>query len=281
MKYILTSLLLILAFPGVCLAQNTVVKPRPLSMTYVIGANVAVGAATAVIGRINQKKSLPRAAAKGAAAGAMIFAAKWVISRNYPSTNLLGRSLGAVGSSAVLNSARDRPMFEQMAIPYGPVRFHISLDSTVKVRLKIDLAATISTLQALNNDEIKFDGGRSISSGVMTFRADTTGTATEISGMHRASVVVFRPASTRQGVSESEAEKTIAHELVHVVQYDFLFNAVGSPAEDGLAKLIPGAEKVHRFIDIGLHTAIWSAVNAGVPYAKRPWEREAVTFVEH
>jgi hypothetical protein len=171
-------------------------------------------------------------------------------------------------------------MFEQMAIPYGPVRFHVDTRSKLRVRMKLDLAAAISAAQAFADDEVKFDGERSFSSGVMTFRADTIGAATAISGMHTASVVAFRPASVHQSVLEADAERTIGHELVHVIQYDFLFNAVGSAVEDKLMPLIPGGRTVHRFVDIGFHSAVWAGINAGVPYEKRPWEREATSLAD-
>jgi len=280
-KPVLTALLLIVLCHDACLAQGTFAEPKPVSTGVILGVNTAIGAATAAIGRAMEKKPIGLAAAKGAGGGLMIFGAKLLVSRNNDATNLIARSLGAFGSSAILNSARDRPMFEQVAIPYGPVRIHVDMKSAVRVRLKLDLAATISTVRAFNDESISFDKSRSVLSGVMTFRADTVGKPTQISGMHRATVVAFRPASRHQSVLPSQAERTIGHEFVHVLQYDFLFNALGAPAEDKIMPLIPGGRTIHRFIDVGFHAAIWAAMNASVPYSSRPWEREAASFAKH
>jgi hypothetical protein len=60
-----------------------------------------------------------------------------------------------------------------------------------------------------------------------------------------------------------------------VGQYDFAFIIWSEPTEAWISRKVRGAERLHRYVDLGLHVPLWGAVNTIVPYRDLPWEREA------
>jgi hypothetical protein len=67
----------------------------------------------------------------------------------------------------------------------------------------------------------------------------------------------------------------LAHERVHVLQYDFALAAWGEPAEAWLLAPLPGGARLDRYLDFGLPLLPWAAANLVIPHDYRPWEQEA------
>jgi hypothetical protein len=244
----------------------------------VLAANMAVGAGTAAIGRIIAKKNPLKAAVTGAIAGSVVFAGKWMVAKNDDRSNLLGRSIAAVGSSAVRDAAAGNPYLANVVLPYGVVRVHVTRLTQKPVSVRLDLAASIATLVNASSSSEQLQLKKSIISGVPFFLIDRNKRGGSLEGIHQAGVVTYRTETPFVVQAEETTRKMLGHELAHVVQSDFLFIAYASPVEDWLFPLLPGGRTIHRFVDIGLHVPMLSAANAIVPYTDRPWEREAVTL---
>ena len=66
------------------------------------------------------------------------------------------------------------------------------------------------------------------------------------------------------------------HENVHVLQDDFLADAVANPVESALLNRTEIGRRITRHIDLGLLSLpINGIANSLIPYTSRPWEREA------
>jgi hypothetical protein len=66
------------------------------------------------------------------------------------------------------------------------------------------------------------------------------------------------------------------HENVHVLQDDYLANTVANPIERAVLERTEIGRRISRHVDIGLLSVPLNGLaNGVVPYAARPWEREA------
>lgn len=136
--------------------------PRPTSLAVLIFANSGLGAIEAGVTSSVRHKSLRTPIVKGAIAGLVVFAGKWVVSRNDYSTNLLGRSIAAAGSSGILDAAAGRPLFTIMTFSYGPVNLHVDRRETRLFHLKLNLATSIILARELRGKEQHLQPTRSI-----------------------------------------------------------------------------------------------------------------------
>ncbi|MGK2963750.1 MAG: hypothetical protein ACSLFK_16640 [Gemmatimonadaceae bacterium] len=241
--------------------------------------NAGLGALGSIVGQsVRGKRMTVRGALQGAAGGGLVYAGKVVIARNSGFTNLLGRELAAVGSSGVLNASSGRGFFDHLSLPWGPVRVHIDRGPATKVNLKLDLAGSVATIAALADPDLDFELGKSLGYGVAVFRADRAENPNLAEGSHAAGVVRYRTGIPQGTASSAEIRGTIGHELVHVVQADFLFTVLSEPLEARLMGRHAVSRFVNRYVDIGSNVPLASGLNALVPYSRRPWESEAVSL---
>jgi len=227
---------------------------------------------------IRGKRIGRRAVAQGAIGGALVFAGKVAVARNSDYANLLGRELAAVGSSGIQNAAAGRGFIDHLSLPWGPVRFHIDRLPRTKVSLKLDLAGSVATIIALVDNDLAFDVERSLINGVAVFEVDSAIRSGSLGGSYFGGVVKFRSRTRYETAAPSTTRRTIGHELVHVVQSDFQFNALAEPAETYALGMFSVGRVIHRYVDLGLNVPLASALNSLGSYERRPWEREAFTL---
>lgn len=274
------ALLGCLAFPSwlPLKAQEAALPQRYNNGLLAIG-NTGIGALASVVGQgVRGKRVTLRRTLQGAAGGGLVYAGKAVVARNSGFTNLLGRELAAVGSSGVRNASSGRGFFDNLSLPWGPVRVHIDRKAATKVMVKLDLAGSVATIVALADSDLDFELGKSFAYGVAVFRADRAENPDLADGSHAAGVVRYRTGIPQGTASPAKIRGTIGHELVHVVQADFLFNALSEPLESHLMGRHAVSRFVNRYVDIGGNVPFASGLNAVVPYARRPWESEAVSL---
>lgn len=280
MTFVRTALLLCLvgdfARPQTVMAQDQRVQPYSIGAVFV--GNVVIGAAIAAVGHARHRDEAMRAAAKGGAAGAIVFAGKWIVSQNKSPTNILGREIEAAGSSGIRNAADGNGLFQFISLVYGPVRFHVTTGKTFAVIPKLDLASSFELWRAARGKQLSFELERSLTSGIPVFEIDSAKRTGGLGGSHEGGVVRFRAKTPAQIIAPDILERVIGHEFVHVAQYDFAFNAIVEPIEASVLNKIPGGSHLHRYVDLGLNVPLLSALNATVPYRSRPWEREARTL---
>jgi len=261
-----------------CQAQTETDRVVPAKDLTIVAGNVLLGAATAGIGRALKGTGVRRAIAKGALGGLTVYAGKVLVSRNSRFTNYFGRTLASAGGSAVLDAAAGRSLFTVVTLPYGPIRVHVKKSGRYHAHVKLDLWTSIVMIEGFRKKAQALDVETSLFAGVPVFEIDSMKPTGVVGGSHLAGVITFRTATAEDHASDSERRKIIGHELVHVVQSDFLFNSYAMPLEAELLKRVPLGRQLHRVVDFGIHVPIWSGINSLVPYRRRPWEREARTL---
>jgi hypothetical protein len=123
--------------------------------------------------------------------------------------------------------------------------------------------------------DVAFEPGQSLSSGMPVFALHGRSGEEDWAGYQAAGVIWRRgdPSAAREaGLSAADV---LAHERVHVLQFDFGFLVWSDPVEERLTRELPGGAWMDRHLDWGLFLAGWGLANQVIPYHLRPWEQEA------
>lgn len=244
-----------------------------------LAANAALGGVTAGLLRRARGGSFREGFLSGAAGGAATYAGKRLVAERWGGAGMLGRQVGAVGSSVSRNAALGKAALDEVMLPLGPLRVYVRAREERPVHLKLDLASTAVAAYVALREDTELDGRESLSSGVLVFRR--YGDPEEIgwNGAQVAGVVQVRAgASPEAPLALEEMERirgTLAHERVHVVQYDQSFLLWSAPAEAWALRGAGWSRAVHRYVDLGLNAPLWAGLNSVFPYDSRPWEEEA------
>lgn len=231
------------------------------------GANVALGGLTGGIGEHRRGGSFWRGFVAGAAGGGLTFAGKQVSATRFTGAGVLGRQMAAVGGSVVNNAAAGRAPFARLVLPLGPVRAYVEPGRSRPIRVKIDAAQLVGIGYAGTRPGAQLDVGASLSSGAPVFRVgDEWG--------HRAGHVAGVVLMTDHAIAR-EGRYALAHERVHVGQYDFAFLAWSEPAERWAAERSGVLGRLNRYVDFGANAAFFGALTFVVPPQVSPWEAEA------
>lgn len=262
--------------PGLS-AQDDIL-PRAHSSLTLLAANAGLGAITTVVGQVIRGARLNgRKAAQGAVGGVIVFGGKTIVADNRWYANLLGRQIAAAGGSGIQNVASGRRFLENLSFPYGPARLNVETAPHMRVRVKLDLARTGVLIKALSDVHMEMEVWESLLYGVAVFR-DSRPDDAAAAGSHVGGVVTFRERTAAGTASDEAIRRTMAHELVHVLQADFSFNTWGGPLERSFLQESEVTRRLHAYFDLGLDVPLASLVNSFVPYSSRPWEREAVSL---
>lgn len=241
--------------------------PREQRYAVAVGANLALGGLTGGIGEGLRGGSFWRGFARGAAGGGLVFAGKQVSAARFTGAGLLGRQVAAVGGSVVNNAAAGRPMLSRVILPVGPVRVYAQPGGEQPLRVKLDAAGVVGLFYAATLPDSRFDPVESLSSGAPVFRvSDDWGPAAG----HLGGVIM----TTEHYLARGE-RYALAHERVHVAQYDFAFAAWSQPAEAWAAERDSTLRGIHRYVDLSANAVMFGALNFVIPSRQSPWEREA------
>ena len=263
----LSAALLVAAVPAAAAAQDEGGTRREARYAVSIGANVALGGLTGGIGEGLRGGSFWRGFARGAAGGGLVFAGKQVTAARFTGAGLLGRELAAVGGSMVNDAAAGRPPLSRVVLPLGPVRVYAQPGAAEPLRVKVDLAGMVGIGYAATRPGARLDLVESLSAGAPVFEVD------DVVGQraaHLAGVIM----TTRHDL-ESDQRLAVAHERVHMAQYDFAFLAWSQPAEQWVADQDATLRGIHRYVDIGANAALFGGLNLLFASGQSPWEQEA------
>ena len=256
-------------------------RPQKYNAAAVVAGNAALGSLTVALGHVFRSKRPSFAKlAQGAVGGATVFAGKAIAADRHWYTGVAGRQVASFGGSAIQNVAAGRGYADRVLLPWGPIRFHVETRGRVKVHPKFDVAGVVATVMGITGDDLEIDVERSLKYGTVVLRnVGMSGDATAV-GSHIGGVIKYRRLTVESTAASRESvDAVIAHELVHVIQSDFLFNAWAGPVESyALGKSTVG-KTINRYVDLGLHVPFAAWLNGVVDYPSRPWEREAVSLV--
>lgn len=285
------------SLPGGCPAPPGSATPAPRWRTQAgyAAANAALGGVTAAVARGVGARSWRAAAGAfvaGAAGGTGIYLGKRTAAQRFDGAGLAGRQLAAVSASVVRDAGAGRTPFSRLVLPVGPVRVYVGDDEhRGAVHVRLDAATIVGAVDAALQPGARFDLRGSLSSGALAFitrapaavdlpttagaaQADAAGSITLGYALAGTLWVLDRPEVF--GMPSGAVRRTRAHEQVHVVQYDAGYTLWALDGERRLFAAFgrPG-RRVGRWLDLGLHAGAIGAANQAIPYARRPWEREA------
>ena len=69
--------------------------------------------------------------------------------------------------------------------------------------------------------------------------------------------------------------RIMSHELVHVSQHDFVFNAWSDPAQSYVSSRSSLARRITSYLDFNFSLPAQLLANSMIEHGDRPWEKEA------
>lgn len=227
------------------------------------GINALLGGMTAAAGRILRGEPAWGSFWKGAAGGGAIYAGKRVAVEGFDGAGLLGREIASVGSSVVRNAARGGTVFEEVVLPVGPVRLYWSADGVMP---RLDVATVAATAAMMVSYDARIDPLASLSNGAVVLRGHSL-----TPGLSSAGAIL-----TWEDMPRTEGPRLLAHERVHILQYDQAFHLWTEAPERWLVRQSPVGSRVLDHLDFGgLALGMRMGLNTAMDYESRPWEREA------
>ena len=240
--------------------------PAGVSHAVDLAANVGLGALTAGVRAGLAGRPFWPAFKHGAVGGGVTYAGKRIIGTQQPALGIVGREVTAVGTSLIRNAAGGRAAFASLVLPVGPLRVYVG---EPHVRLKLDFAGSIGVLYTASHPGAHLDVRASLLAGAPVIVYSYTGGPIHIAESNAGTIGVVDYLGT------DGRRRAIAHELIHVVQYDFTFLVWGEPVEDAILPHLPAGTTVRRYVDLGANMAILGLAYWAVPYDQSPWEHEA------
>lgn len=229
------------------------------------GINAVLGGVAAAATRLVRGEPIGGAFWKGAIGGGLIYVGKRVAVEDFGGAGLVGREVASVGGSVVRNAAAGRGFLEELVLPAGPVRFYVSRSGVVP---RVDVSTLVAAGSFILVHDGRMDIAESLSAGALVFRASTPAPGLTSAG----AVAVWAD----DDMPRDERARLLAHERVHVLQYDQTFLAWDEGVERWLAERSPVARGLLNHLDFGaLSLGSRGGLGLALQYDDRPWEREA------
>ena len=243
-----------------------------------MSANAVLGGFTAGLRQTWNGGDFSDAFVRGALGGAIGYGGKRLAIERFDGAGFLGRQVASVGHSFVRNAAEGVPLLDRINLPLYLVRLEIRPRATSGPRIqpRLDVATVLWTSYAVVEEELSFDGGKSLSAGSFVFETDGKVFGSETDTTHalgRAEVGVVFLANVPQFGDEVQ-DATFAHERVHTLQFDQVHAYWTDPLETTFTRLI-GAPSMNRWLDLNPSTELIRLLGALAAYEDRPWELEA------
>jgi hypothetical protein len=237
----------------------------------VAGVNALLGGVTAAAGRAVRGEPIMQGFWTGVVGGGVIYAGKRIAVEDFGGAGFLGREVASVGGSMIRNASAGLAPFEEMVFPVGPVRLYVTRHRVVP---RLDVASVATAAAFVLVHDARLDARESLSAGALIFRGDGPMPGLSSAG----TVMVWHDLPAHEG------PRLLAHERVHILQYDQAFLSWGERPERRIVGRAPGPAGFLGFLgffDTGaLVLGARTGLAALMPYAARPWEREAYLMAE-
>jgi hypothetical protein len=243
-----------------------------------LAVNGALGGFSAAMFALARGKNPWRAALMGFAGGVAMGAGKQVAGKRFDGAGLIGRQVASLGTSFVRSASEDTMV---VILPVGPMTFEIRPSAVDRVRPRVNLVATTAMLYYVLRADTRIDLRATASAGAPVFRFPTETVSTRdgiiFGRMDFGTIVLGRQPS----FLDAQRRMTLPHESIHIVQYDFLEQALSLPPERAILRKLGVGEGFLRHVDIGAISVVLAGVlQMHMDYEDRPWEREAVILTE-
>lgn len=195
----------------------------------------------------------------------MAYAGKRVAVEPFDGAGFLGRELVGVGGSMIRNVSDGRGLLDELVLPVGPVRLHVSRGRGVVP--KLDLSTLVVSGAFVLMYDARLDVGASLSSGSMLFR----GSSSPMPGLTAAGATMLW-----SDMPSSEGPRLAAHERVHILQYDQMYLMWGQAMDRWVARKTSAPAGLFDHVELGLTTiGLRAGMGLALDYHSRPWENEA------
>jgi len=236
-----------------------------------VGINAAIGLVTASVWSIARGHGIAAGVWRGVVGGATVSVGRQVAASPFSGSGFTGRQISAVGISLITSAGSEHMT---LSFPVGPVQ--LQLVDGHDFDWRINATDAIAAVVNASGSATRLDAGLSMSSGTFVFRSRrrTFHTASgEATGSEFFESIKL---SSDAFDGSGKTPNVLYHENVHVLQDDYLANAVANPIERAILNRTYIGRRITRHIDIGLLSIPLNGIaNSMVPYAARPWEREA------
>lgn len=238
--------------------------------------NVVIGGATGAITAALRGQSIWTGAWRGVAGGAVMSGARQLAGGQTLGAGLAARGISAVGVSLIAAGGDSAIHY---LIPVGPATIIVGPHASVDWRL--NLTQTVAAVALAVSPNTRFDFENSLYAGAPVYRDrrlhfGESGTK-EFLGAEELGTIRLAPEAFDPAIPNSE--RALPHETIHVLQEDYLNNAVTLPIERAALRTFPLGRLLARHLDIGLLTpALGNVAESLISYEDRPWEREAYSL---
>jgi len=243
-----------------------------------LAVNGALGGFSAAMFALARGKNPWRAALVGFGGGVAMGAGKQVAGQRFDGAGLMGRQLAAFGTSMVRSASEDTMV---VIVPVGPMTFEVRPSAVDRVRPRVNLVGTATLLYYVVRADTRLDMRATLSAGAPVFRFPTETVSTRdgiiFGRMDFGTIVLGRTPL----VQDRQRRMTLPHEAIHVVQYEFLEQALSLPLERAILRKLGASEGFLRHVDLGAISVMLAGVlQMHMDYDDRPWERESVLLTE-
>lgn len=240
----------------------------------VMGANAAIGGLTAGVRQWIDGGSLVDGFWRGAIGGVGTYAGKFVATRDYPAAGVAGRAIAGIGASVTRNASEGVGSFSRLVLPVGTFRLtwlqesrdlHVSIDAVAS-------AALVGTYFSGIGAEL--DVRRTLATGAPVLKATEWESNWGWYGRHINGTIILGD-SPDFGFLSPMWDKALAHERVHVLQYDQAHILWSEPFEDRLMEGLGAPSGLVRALDPSIHGLVFYGLSLLAPGINGPLEAEA------
>ena len=198
-----------------------------------LAVNGALGGFSAAMFALARGKNPWRAALVGFGGGVAMGAGKQVAGKRFHGAGLIGRQIAALGTSFVRSASEDTMV---VILPVGPMTFRFCPRGVLGAAAS-EFVATTALLYYVLRADTRIDLSATASAGAPVFRFPTETVSTRdgiIFGRMDFGTIVL---GAQPSFLDAQRRMTLPHESIHVVQYDFLEQALTAAGTRHPAKL--------------------------------------------
>jgi len=255
MKNILIIILLLTAYSQSCFGQNSYDRINKYGL-FNVGINGLVAGVGALINRKdNQKKfeAFSKGFVKGSIGG-VIEVVGSEMTYKIGQKNSLGyawasRLTSSIGNSITYNAALNNKWWENWYFNLGVLRLEYKFkENKFKTRIFVSSLYGVS----ISGSQAKFDLKKSLASGILIFRKNGSLSAF---GRNTNGFGFVSSISYNQNIGEQEFYDLIAHETMHIIQYDNLvwFNPLIAKINNNLKNNSKAINSISKFVYFDLN----------------------------
>ncbi len=254
----------------------------------ILSGNVLLSGVTAGVTQKLRGGSFRDGFMRGLAGGGVIYLGKRFAAERFSGAGLLGREVASVGTSMVRNAGAGVGLLDDVVLPIGLVRIYrerevVAADSggappppRRRYRVRLDAVATGWALYAALQPRLHFDAGSSLSTGTLVFKTQNKVMASgdvHAAGFAKDGVVLLSDVPFWGSIF---AERSLHHEMEHVLQEDQLFGTWLRPVQATALRRLPGGRKLDRWVDLNASNELLDLLSNFISnHDVRPWELEA------